>query len=64
MDATAVSATVQPGDTLVIGMHPDHADIDLTELRAALPDVHIVVVLGAVSMATYRPAPTRRWLDR
>lgn len=58
MDVTAVAAVAQPGDILIIGMHPDtDPNIDLTDLRTAMPDVKVVVILGAMSMAIHRPNP-------
>ena len=59
MDITAIAGIVRPGDTLVLGIHPNsdfgvNLDKSLREVRELLPDVPIVVILGVESMAIHR----------
>lgn len=55
------AAIVRPGDTLVVGL-PDEDDEDgshllevKSEIESYLPGIKVVIVVGATSLATYRP---------
>ena len=54
---------VRPGDTLVIGVtDADPSQFDentVAQIRAALPDVKVVVIDGVSAFAVYRPHEQR-----